>query len=221
MKIRINLLIILILLFQSCSKDSNNYKESIKSWLNTNLNDPESYEPIDFEVLDSSYLKNVKLEFTNYSSTIQRRARLSKELEKLLEEKNIDLNLDQFFSLNDSIVIKANSFWNFREIKRINDNILKEFQNKSDTNYSFKENYLNIIAQIKGTNARIKFEEDKIEKFLKDMCLYGNYTQKIRDDLLIKHKFRAKNDFGAKIINQRIFELNQDKSRVRRSCEIK
>ena len=46
-------LIPLIFLFFGCSTNSNYYKKPIKKWLDQNLNDAKSYEPIEFVALDS------------------------------------------------------------------------------------------------------------------------------------------------------------------------
>ncbi len=220
MKIRFTFFLLLVLFLQSCSDSSNDYKDSIEKWLETNLNDPESYEPIDYEILDSSYLEYGNLEFSNYASAIQRRADLSNLLEKHLKDKKENENFDDFYSLNDSIIDKINYMWNFKKIKELNEKILQKFQNRNDKNYSSDQYYLTIISQIEGTNERINLTKDRLEESLDSNCLSDNPGEKIQNGLLIKHRFRAKNAFGAKIINERIFELNSDKSLVLKSCEV-
>lgn len=221
MKIKFVSLLLFLLFLQSCSDNSVGYKNSIENWLLENLNDPESYEPIEFEVLDASYLKYGNLYFSNYATAIQRRADLSNMLRKHLKEEKENRKFNEFYSLNDSITEKIISLWKLKEIKELDDEILQIFQNINENENNSGYNYLAIISQIKGANKVIYSTENRLKEFLDANCLSENPIEKIQMGLLVKHKYRAKNAFGAKIINERLFELNTDKSSVVKSCEIK
>ena len=220
MKIRFTFFFLMILFLQSCS-DKSDYKDAISKWAEINLNDPASYEPIDYEILDSTFIKYNNIEYSNYKTAIQRRSDLLYILKEHLEKGNHNKDFQEIYALNDSINKNIQSIWNFNKVKDLNEKISRNIEDSLTPELFSDQYYLSIISQIEGTNFRIQSEERKLENFLNINCLSDNPLMKMKDKKLIKHSFRAKNEFGAKVLNERIFELNSDRSTVNKSCKIK
>lgn len=89
--------IIFFLTLISCSNNREYFEDPIEFWLKENLNDNESYEPIEFEVVNELFLKN-------YSKSIILSLDLELAFSNLETALEVKLNkLDENFDLKKII----------------------------------------------------------------------------------------------------------------------
>lgn len=221
------LLVITVFLF-ACSNNSPYYEKPIKEWLKKNLNDWDSYESVEFFILDSvklnEYLPELNIQIPSITKAINYKSDIIKELiafedvpKPINEEIVSDLGFLKFLTeiLNEQIgdlltIMKYDSILNQKVIS-----ILDESNNKDKMEFGMIESKFYI------SDYTVDEECNVIEVALNKM---GSSLKSIKSDLnnglLIFHSYRAANAFGAKIINRSVFKLDNSKKMVEQALDI-
>jgi hypothetical protein len=221
-------LFLFIVMISGCNSNSNYYKKPIKQWLNQNLNDRASYEPVEFKVLDENSMNeliptigygkmNVYNQFQRHSDIIEEILLLKYPPESDILKSEIKAQKTKFDS-----IIDIESYNGIITIKQLYENINSKILTLLNS-YSDKANmdYLVIYAQFEGINDRVKTEIDSFDEKLRSI---GSSKDEIRADLykgnLIYHSYRANNAMGAKILNRMVFKLGYDNETVEKASDI-
>jgi hypothetical protein len=210
------------IMFYGCSNSTNYCKKPINKWLNSNLNDMSSYEPVEFVRIDSNsyelYMPEISMQLFNIKNVAMRQSALinSTLLLKFPAESNIlieDLKTTQV-KLNS--ICENLSFSQIVALKKqeakVNSKItmlLNSYPNRKDMNF------IEISVQNEATSNRIAIEFNELEKSLSSYnSSLGTFNSELNDGIFIFHSFRASNALGAIIITNCIFKLSFDKKMV-------
>jgi hypothetical protein len=197
------LLIGLTLTLFSCGGEY--YEKPIETWMKENLNDYSSYEPIEFIVFDSTTIDGKRFietfNFLNLETAIQRSLDLMELILVDLGEPDLEKQITQYSSM---YITYENLFETYNDVLDLGKNVL--LLNTKD---------IELHIQLESVLDRIKKESRQIDEGLSEIGL-GIATFDIMFDrgCIIYHKYRAKNSFGAVVLNQTLFVLSHDKSKV-------
>lgn len=213
-----NLLLLLIsTLAFSCTSNNNYYKMPIKHWLDSNLNDISSYEPVEFIIIDSANLITlhpwVESDISTLLSTIQRKVDLVSWKINSISDSNAKNTL-----IKNCEIIKRNIY------KKDINSLLQLLELSSYINknlvYLNKDSIL-VKSMFEGTEHRIEIEKDRLEdELLKINTSISSISKELKNGQFIYHKLRAKNGFGAMVLSSWVFKLNSGKTFVEKSLKM-
>ena len=215
---RILTIVLTIYLF-GCNMNRNYYDMPIKKWLENNLNDISSYEPVEFIVIDSSNLfelyPKIQYEFFNFSNTLQRRIDILPQIINTIPDTIIKKDLNKSLLRIKEINNKSESYLDIPLIFDLNNSISEKVNNSTT-----QKNTLT-FTMFESSDYRLKTEKENLEYKLMD---FGTSIYTLKNELkngqYIFHKFRAKNSFGAVILSSMIFKLNKERAVVKIAINI-
>lgn len=201
----------------SCSSNKSYYEDPIETWLDKNLNDNSSYEPVEFVVIDSSNFTKlnpkIKFQFSNLITVFQRKINLTSSLISLI---NDSLAKKDLIESRQVIIEKINGdIISLPIIIELDDNISKDL-------ISIDKNAIEQIAMLEVINNRIANEKDRMKNELANIGTSINgLPNELKNGQFVYHKFRAKNSLGAFVISAMIFKFDINKTNVEKAVKIK
>jgi hypothetical protein len=216
----------LMILIIGCSETKPYYENPIKNWLSKNLNDYSSYEPIEFTVLSINNDLFTPSDLFGVQNVVQRKINIVQDL--IIEIKKIDgINMPELTSISgysqNLSALNSQSNYSIISIDSINNLLDKAYEvQKNKITSIHKTEILNLSAQYEGTSNRYQVEIKNVTKHLLSIGTdLKNCDYDIQNGLFIIHKFRAKNSFGALVINTILFKLDNEKKTVLNTCDKK
>ncbi len=196
------LLLGLTITLLSCGREY--YKNPIDTWMKENLNDYSSYEPVEFVVFDSTTIDGKRFietfNFINLETAIQRALNLMELILEDIGESELDEKITQYSSMD----------FTYENLPDIYHDVIV-----LGNNLLLKTKDIELNIQLESTLDRIKTEKGHIDEGLAEIGLFmETFDIMFNRGCIIYHKYRAKNSFGGVILNQTIFVLSHDKSRV-------
>ncbi len=216
---------LLILIF-GCSETMTYYETPINNWLSKNLNDYSSYEPIDFAVLSNNNDLYKYIDLFGFQNVVQRKVSIVTDL--ILEIKKMDgidsTKLTSFTGFSQSLsMLNSQSDYSINSVDSLHKLLDEAYEiqiNKISSNT--KSDLLELCAQYEGISYRYQVELKNLDAQLLALGTdLKNYGSDIKNGLFIHHKFRAKNSFGALVINSKLFKLDDKKEKVLKVGKIK
>lgn len=213
----------LILSFVSCSETKTYYETPIESWLSKNLNDYSSYEPLEFSVLTNRLVLFNQINYSEIENVIRRKADVSMKIIAEIEKSDgIDSTEISKMSLyaSELFMLRLNPDRPFITIDSINRLLDMSFEDQDEAiSKILNPDLSDLYAQYEGTSNRYQVEVNKqLEKFGTNL---KNIDADLKNGLFVNHKFRAKNPFGALVINSILFKLDSEKITVLHAIENK
>ncbi len=196
-----------IVLLTSCLSptSSTTNEQIIKDYLKKNMNDPSSYESVEFiKIFDA------KEQLGQIKSIYDRKSFLIENSITLLNS-HIDEGLKK--QIND---LRSNSN---KELDLTNSNLSIQIQNQDqlsqlitsafleiESKKILDENISEIKDQFEGTENRFTLEIKLLNESLQP---YGQNIDNVsKNEQIISHKYRGKNGFGAFVLKQTIFIID-------------
>lgn len=209
-------LFILLITIVSCNSEINYYETPIENWLNKNLNDFSSYEPIEFSILmnDDDILKSTN--FYAFKNELKRKNEVDENLIKeLTKNKEIDTKQISDYVLTLS-KIDLNSNFSINVVDSINMLLDKAIDIQLSSISSTETNeLLDFHAQHLGASNRYVAALKKTKISFTELGTdLDNYKADVKNGLFVLHKYRAKNSLGALIIKSTLFKLDDEKKNV-------
>jgi len=220
------LLITLMIIIISCKITIAQKNEIvIKDYLQKNLNDTSSYEPIEFKIgssINNDKVPNLEQQFFNLENAYQRITEIVPYLINLTKSYLTQENKKQLIDIRDKCVNKDKlNLLNLTEIadlqeqlSKIIDKIIKSLVDKSISN----QNILELESQIEGSENRIIVERRRLNEVLD---FYGlNFPYNINYIKILYHKYRIKNNLGGLILKETIFVINEESHQVIKAIDL-
>ena len=220
------LLITLMIIIISCKITIAQKNEIvIKDYLQKNLYDTSSYEPIEFKIgssINNDKVPNLEQQFFNLENAYQRITEIVPYLINLTKSYLTQENKKQLKDIRDKCVNKDKlNLLNLTEIadlqeqlSKIIDKIIKSLVDKSISN----QNILELESQIEGSENRIIVERRRLNEVLD---FYGlNFPYNINYIKILYHKYRIKNNLGGLILKETIFVINEESHQVIKAIDL-
>jgi hypothetical protein len=210
MKIKF-IFIIMVYILIGCNK-SRYYEKPINDWMFNNLDDYSSYEPVQFTILTD--IRDYLVSYRDYNLSFNEKFRIISELLELFEEKeNVDrsavlqisenLEVLQKFKNNDSIfsLHRIDSLFSLIDSSMT---MLESVMPKSFSPVILYKSY-QYRSNSKEYNLAIQAVKEELKVLNTD---FVTLDHDLKQGLIISHKYRAKNNIGAMILNFRLFKIN-------------
>ncbi|MDA3779010.1 MAG: LemA family protein [Bacteroidales bacterium] len=197
--------------------------------MDKNLNDNSSYEPIEYKIIAStsdlhSIDFTVRMEQLE-NVLIRRRFLISDLVDELKTQGKTDtLLINEIIEISKNLsMLVVSTTSDLIEIDELNnklDSTLNELFTTIDV--SNTQEYLDLTAQLEGTSNRVDVEMGRVNDYFKESfgCSKKYFYSNLEKGNYIYHKYRAKNGMGAKVINEAIFNLDNNKKFVNRVVNI-
>lgn len=220
----ISALIFILIGITNCNTQPKKYFiDPIDKWMKSNLNDYNSYEPVEFQVLE--YINEIPLlKYNNsgYTHILKREvSALSELISELKKVKEIDTTIINrisqiHFELSGYSLLKSQDI---QRVSELNQELYSLFREPIFTKAtSENQKILETEAQIEGTMNRLKLQGEKLYKI--NEISIPNLDKVLKNGCIINHKFRSKNSFNATVIQEVIFVLDSDREEVKYIVEM-